>query len=144
MDEIWCRNIVADGKIENVRVDGESPLPEDRQTLGCLLDVRKRFGSTLYRGQGATVCWTHDLIDSFPDRREFIDHDVTPATYLLELVVALPQGARKFHSVALEERVAGEPSRSLGFPTIEQNGLCIRATIKRPHTGRTIRMSWEW
>ena len=144
MDEIWCRNIVADGKIENVQVDGETPPAEDRQTLGCLLDVRKRFGSTLYRGQVTTVCWTHDLVDSFPNRREFIDHDVTPATDLLELVVELPQGLRKFHDAALEERVAGEPARSLGSPTIEQNGLRLRATIKKPHPGRTIRMSWGW
>lgn len=144
MDEIWCRNIVADGKIENVRVDDQIPGSEDKQTLGCLLDVRKRFGVTLYRGQTTTVCWTHDLIDSFPDQREFIDHDVTPATNFLELVVELPQGTRKFHEAALEERVAGEPSRSLGSPAIEQNGLHLRATIKKPHPGRTIRMSWSW
>jgi len=132
------------GSMENVQVDGETPPAEDRQTLGCLLDVRKRFGATLYRGQVTTVCWTHDLVDSFPNRREFIDHDVTPATDLLELVVELPQGLRKFHDAALEERVAGEPARSLGSPTIEQNGLRLRATIKKPHPGRTIRMSWGW
>lgn len=144
MDEIWCRNIVADGRIENVRVDGDSPTTDDMQTLGCLLDVRKRFPVTLYRGREVTVCWTHDLINSFPDSREFIDHDVTPATIVLELIVTLPNGPRKFHDVALEERVAGEPSRSLGSPAIEQNGLHLRATIKRPHPGRTIRLSWGW
>jgi hypothetical protein len=144
MDEIWCRNIVADGTIENVRVDGQVPAEEDQQTLGCLLDVRKRFGSTLYRAQKTSVCWTHDLINSFPDQREFIDHDVTPATDQLELIVELPEGPRKFRDAVLEERVAGEPSRSLGAPAIEQNGLLLHAIIRKPRAGRTIRMSWSW
>jgi hypothetical protein len=144
MDEIWCRNIVADGSIQNVQVDGQTPLQEDQQHLGCLLDVRKRFGGTLYKGQTATVCWSHDLVDSFPDRREFIDHDVTPATKLLDLTVELPAGQRKFSKVKLEERVAGEPSRNLEAPAVEQNGTIIRAKIKSPHPGRTIRLSWEW
>ncbi len=109
MDEIWCRNIVADGKIQNVRVDGQPPLPEDQQRLGCLLDVRKKFGGSLYKGQTAKICWSHDLLDSFPNRREFIDHDVTPSTKCLELIVELPRGQRKFENAKLEERVAGEP-----------------------------------
>lgn len=144
MNEIWCRNIVADGVIENVRVDGLAPSAEDQQRLGCLLDVKKVFTSTLYKGQTATVCWSHDLIDSFPDRREFIDHDVTPATRFLELVVELPGGERKFENPTLEERVAGEPSRGLQPPSLEQNGTILRAKIKSPHPGRTIRLSWEW
>lgn len=144
MNEIWCRNIVADGVIENVQVDGLVPSAEDQQRLGCLLDVRKVFTSTLYKGQAATVCWSHDLINSFPDRREFIDHDVTPATRLVELVVELPKGQRKFENPTLEERVAGEPSRGLVPPSIEQNGKILRAKIKSPHSGRTIRLSWEW
>ena len=144
MDEIWCRNIVADGRIEIVQVDGQLPQLEDQQRLGCLLDVRKKFGGTLYRGQQATVCWSHDLINSFPNRKEFMDHDVTPATNHLELVVELPKGRRRFESVSLEERVAGEPSRGLDAPKIEQNGTILRAKIKSPHPGRTIRLSWEW
>lgn len=120
MDEIWCRNIVADGKIENVRVDGESPLPEDRQALGCLLDVRKRFGTTLYRGQETTVCWTHDLVDSFPGRREFVDHDVTPATHLLELVVALPHGARNSTASHSKNEWQVSPRAAWGLPQLNR------------------------
>lgn len=92
MNEIWCRNIVADGQIENFRIDGIPPDADDQARLGCLLDVRKRFLRTLYRGDEETVAWSYDLVDSFPENQEFMDHDVTPGTRLLELVVELPAG----------------------------------------------------
>lgn len=144
MNEIWCRNIVADGRVENLKIDDRAPLPQDQERLGCLLDVRKRFEPNLSKGQEATVCWSHDLIDSFPDRREFIDHDVTPATRYLELVVELPGEVRRFSKASLEEKVAGEPSRNLSSPHIERNGTILRAKIKSPRPGRTLRLSWEW
>ena len=145
MAEIWCRNIVADGSIQNVLVDNQAPLPDDQRKLGCLLDVRKRFSSTLYKGQETTICWSYDLIDSFLGRTEFIEHEVTPATHLVELVVELPAGAaRMFRNPKLEERVAGEPSRSLLDPQIAQNGHVIHTKIKAPHPGRTIRLSRDW
>lgn len=144
LSEIWCRNIVADGSIQNIQIDGRPPEEEDQQRLGCLLDVRKRFHSMLYKGQTATICWSHELLNSFPSRHEFMDHDVTPATHFLELVVEVPVGGRRFGEATLEEKVAGEPSRPLPPPRLEQNGTILRAKIKSPHPGRTIRISWEW
>lgn len=143
MNEIWCRNIVADGQIENFRIDGIPPDADDQARLGCLLDVRKRFLRTLYRGDEETVAWSYDLVDSFPENQEFMDHDVTPGTRLLELVVELPAGDPCL-GTRLEEKVAGEPSRQLQNPKIERNATVIRAIVKRPHHGRTIRLSWQW
>jgi len=142
MSEIWCRNIVADGRIQNVRIDGIFIEPEDREQLGCLLDIRKKFLRTLYRGDLESVTWSYDLLDSFPNKQEFIDHDVTPGTRLLELTVALP-ATRPCRGAKLEERVAGEPSRQLGDPSITQNGTVLRAIVKFPKEGRTIRFSWQ-
>jgi hypothetical protein len=143
MSEIWCRNIVADGSIANLRIDGVALQDVDQEWLGCLLDIRKRFLRTLYRGDEESVLWSYDLINSFPKQKEFIDHDVTPGTQLLELVVELPE-QRPCREARLEEKVAGEPSKQLKDPEILRSGTLVRATIRAPKEGRTIRLSWQW
>jgi hypothetical protein len=95
----------------------------------------------MYRGQTTTVRWSHD---SFPHARGFFDHDVTPSTRIVELVVGLPNGSRRFANATLEERVAGEPGRILDAPSAERNGTILRAKIRSPLSGRTIRFGWDW
>jgi hypothetical protein len=143
MREIWCRNIVADGRIADVQIDGVPLQDDDQEWLGCLLDIRKRFLRTLYRGDQESVVWSYDLIDSFPKQQEFIDHDVTPGTQLLELIVEL-RGDKLCRATRLEEKVAGEPSKQLKNPEILMNGTRIRAIVRSPKEGRTIRLSWQW
>lgn len=74
LSEIWCRNIVADGSIQNLQIDNEPP--DDEKSMGCLLSICKRFSTPLFRGQEAIFVWTYDLLDSFPARTEAMDHDV--------------------------------------------------------------------
>jgi hypothetical protein len=143
MSEIWCRNIVADGAIQNLLVDGLPPEHEDQEKLGCLLAVRKKFLRTLYRGDCESVTWSYNLLHSFPNKQEFIDHDVTPGTQLLELIVHLPEN-RPCRGVKLEEKVAGEPSRQLQDPDVTRSGIMLYAKVKSPKEGRTIRLSWQW
>jgi hypothetical protein len=141
LSEIWCRNIVADGSIQNLLID-KSP-PDDEKRMGCLLSICKRFSTPLFRGQEATILWTHELLNAFPAINERMEHDVTPETLYLELIVELPN-SRPCRAATLHESVSGEPARLLPDPTIELHGTVLKAVVKRPREGRTICLSWEW
>lgn len=139
--EIWCRNIVADGSIENLRIDGAPP--DDYETTGCLLSICKKFDEPIFRGQEVTVLWTYDLLDSFPANHEALEHEVTPGMQHLELTVRLPEG-RLGRNAALHELYAGEPAKQLKAPVVGENGRVFQATQKSMAQGSTIRLSWDW
>ena len=141
LGEIWCRNIVADGSITNLRIDGAPP--DGFETTGCLLSVCKKFGEPIFRGQEVTVVWTYDLVDSFSADHEALEHDVTPGMHHLELEVRLPE-RRLGRNAALHELFAGEPAKQLNAPVLEQNGKVLRAKRKGLTEGSTIRLSWDW
>lgn len=141
LGEIWCRNIVADGSIQNLLIDNNPP--DDEKKMGCLLSICKRFTTPLFRGQEASILWTYDLRDAFTEKNERIEHDVTPGTYYLELIVELPD-SRPCRSATLHESVSGEPARLLPDPAIELHGTVLKAVVKRPSEGHTICLSWEW
>ena len=141
LSEIWCRNIVSDGSIANLRIDGNPP--DSQENTGCLLSICKKFGEPVFRGQEVTVVWTYDLIDSFPANHEALEHDVTPGMQHLELEVRLPDG-RLGRNATLQTLFAGEPAKQLKAPAVEQNGRILRSTRMGLTEGSTIRLSWDW
>lgn len=141
LSEIWCRNIVADGNLTNLRIDGA--YPDAFENTGCLLSICKKFGEPLFRGQEVTVIWTYDLVNSFPASHEALEHDVTPGMQHLELEVRLPQG-RLGRNTTLHKLFAGEPAKQLPAPSVEKNGRVLRAKQKGLAEGSTIRLSWDW
>jgi hypothetical protein len=141
LSEIWCRNIVADGSIGNHLIDGEPP--DLTESAGGLVSICKRFTTPLFRGQEANILWTYELSDSFPARTEVFDHDVKQATRYLEMIVILHKD-RPCRGATLHALIAGDHDRQLRSPSIEMNGTVVKATIKRPEKGRTIRLTWEW
>jgi hypothetical protein len=141
LSEIWCRNIVADGNIHNLLIDGAPP--DDDESTGCLLSVCKKFEEPLFRGQEVTVLWTYNLTDSFPAMHEALEHDVTPGMQYLELEVRLPDG-RPGRNPALHQLFAGEPAKQLNKPVVENKGRVLRAIRNGPAEGSTIRLSWDW
>jgi hypothetical protein len=141
LSEIWCRNLVADGSITNLLIDGVNP--DDFERTGCLLSICKKFGEPLFRGQEVTVLWTYDLLDSFPATHEALEHDITPGMQHLELEVRLPDG-RRGRNAASHKLFAGEPAKQLAEPVVEGNGRTIRVSQKGLAEGSTIRLSWDW
>jgi hypothetical protein len=141
LSEIWCRNIVADGSIQNLLIDNNPP--DDEKRMGCLLSICKRFETPLFRGQEKTIVWTYELRNSFLARTEVLDHDVKQATRYLELTVVLP-ASRPCCGASMHELIAGDPEKLLPNPTIDMHGTILKAILKRPEKGRTIRLTWEW
>jgi hypothetical protein len=141
LSEIWCRNIVADGCIQNLLIDNNPP--DDQKRMGCLLSICKRFGTPLFKGQETTIVWTYELRNSFPARTEALEHDVKQATRYLELTIVLPV-SRPCRGASLHELIAGDPDKLLPNPVIDMRGTVIKAILKHPEKGRTIRLTWEW
>jgi hypothetical protein len=141
LSEIWCRNIVADGSIHSLLIDNCPP--DDEKRMGCLLSICKRFDNPLFRGQEKTIIWTYELRNSFSARTEVLDHDVKQATRYLELTVVLPV-SRPCRGASLHELIAGDPDKLLPNPVIDMHGTVLKAILKHPEKGRTIRLTWEW
>jgi hypothetical protein len=141
--EIWCRSIYADGSIDNFKVDGAVVPAYDQSWFGPIVDLRKRFTEAIFDGHETTVAWTYDLHNSFPDKHEALDHDVTPGTKEVELTVHLPSD-RPCVKASLHVLAGGDPVSQLDDPEISEDRKTLRARMKSPKSGHTLRLSWDW
>lgn len=141
--EIWCRGIYADGTVDNLKVDGEEVPAYDQSWSGPIVDLRKRFSEAIFSGHETTVAWAYDLHNSFPARHEALDHEVTPGTGVVELTVHLPADSLCIRS-SLHILVGGEPVEQMDDPEISDDRKTLRARVKSPKNGYTLRLSWDW
>lgn len=141
LQEIWRRNITADGIIQNFLIDGQPP--DIEESAGGCLSVCKHFKTPLLRGNEVTIVWTNDYLNSFTAESENFMHEVVGRTDYLELIVEFPEG-RPCRSSTLHEWIPNGPAYLLPNPSSEQHGKILRAVVKRPREGHTIRLDWEW
>jgi hypothetical protein len=141
--EVWCREIYADGSIDNFEVDDEPIQAFDQNWNGPVVDLRKRFSEAVFSGHTATVSWRYRLQNSFPAKHEALDHEVTPGTGVVELIVLLPADRTCIRS-SVHLLVGGEPIGQLDDPEISSDRRRIRTLIKRPTSGQKLRLSWDW
>ncbi len=142
--EIWSRGICSDGTIDNFMVDGETvPKCDQIWSPGVVVDLRKRFSEAIFMDHETTVTWTYDLHDSFPERHEALDHDVIPGTRFVEMTVHLPTD-RPCINASLHVLVGGESVSQLEDPEISEDRKLLKARVKSPKAGQTLRLSWDW
>jgi len=143
ISEVWCREIYADGSIDSFEVDGEQIQAFDQNWNGPVVDLRKRFSEAVFSNHAATVTWRYQLHNSFPAKHEALDHEVTPGTAMVELIVLLPADRTCIRS-SLHLLAGGEPVGQLDDPEIRSDRRQIRALVKSPKSGHKLRLSWDW
>lgn len=144
IQEVWCRSIYADGAVDNFQVDGVDVPAHDQLWSGPIVDLRKRFPEAIFSNHEAPeVVWTYDLHNSFPDKHEALDHEVTPGTQEVQLKVILPAD-RICKNAAMHELIAGDAVGQLDDPVISVDRRTITSTVKAPKNGHTLRLNWDW
>ncbi len=137
--EFWCRNIAADGSIQNIQIDGARP-NDERHVLGEI-EVCKRFRSPLKRGQSFTTVLTYDLVDCFPQEREQLIHVVEGRTKKLRLEIRFPAG-RNVRNPRAIIKFGGEERSQLDSLVVSQSVLLLE--VKRPKFGADYVVEWNW
>ena len=143
VEEIWCRGIYADGKIDNFSVDGAAPPTHDRIESGHTVSLRKRFPEAIFSGHEATVEWSYDLHDSFPNSHEALESDIRHGTRKVELTVLLPTD-RLCIKASMHLLAGGDPVSQLDDPEISEDRRSLRSIVWSPKSGHTLRLSWDW
>jgi hypothetical protein len=138
--EFCFKNIIADGSIQNLLIDGRAP---DYQGISCGATEVCKYFPQLERGQINELTLTYELVDSFSKDSEAIIHSVAHKTKLLRVIVKChPQ--RPIRNARATLRFAGQPYKNLHQPKLTNNGCQIEFEIKKPRLGAQYYIEWEW
>lgn len=141
LSEFCHKGIMADGSIENIRIDGDEP---DYQALECgAIVVCKYFPDTLERGEKLEMTLTYDLVNSFTKKSEAIIHVISHKTKRLTLEVQCPSD-RPVRDVKASLRYGGQKFKLLPKPKRSPDSCQIVLEIKRPKLGEEYYLEWDW
>lgn len=139
--EFCFKNIVADGAIRNLLINGKPP---DYQGTSCgATEVCKYFPKPLERGQTDELTLTYELVDSFNKDSEAIIHSIAHKTKLLRVIVKCHQ-QRPIRNAHASMRFGGNLHRNLPPPKLSNNACQIEFEMKRPRLGAQYYVEWDW
>lgn len=141
LSEFWCRNISADGPIENVLIDGREP-DETSMEAGDM-QICKRFPHPLAWRQRIQMVVSYDLINSFPGNPEGLIHTVDRQTKKLRLVVDL-NSCKPCAVARAFLRFGGQVYKSLDDPEVSEGRSVISVEVSNPRQGGEYYIEWEW
>lgn len=142
LGEIWFRNIAADGKILNVKIDGE-PAQEGINIVHQtgLTHIRKVLPRPLNKGEEIQTIISYDLVYSFLKPTEALIHVVNYKTKRIKLLVQFPN-ERPFRSAEFVEVFGGTKPITIGrFPV---GGIELVAEAENVHLGAHYELRWNW
>jgi hypothetical protein len=141
LTEFWCRNISADGEIENLLIDGQPP-HEQRKEAGDT-QVCKRFADPVEPGQTFQTTLSYEMSDAFRGNPEILIHVVEIKTKLLRLAVSLPED-RPCNSARALFLFGGQEDKCPQVPVISDSGCRIDITFNKPKLGAEYYLEWDW
>ncbi len=142
--EIWYRNVAADGKIENIKIDGQAPGPGDIVKQLGLTHIRRSLVEPLGKGQEIVDRVTYDLIDSFVKDSEALIHIVNHKTRKVHLTVHFPTD-RSFKRARFTEMYGGVKAQTLkDLSANPDNAATLAVELEDPKLGGSYELRWEW
>lgn len=139
--EFWCRNISADGSIENILIDNQ--LPHEQKKGAGEIQVCKHFAQALTRGQQFNTSLYYEMVDSFRSNPEILIHIVESKTRKVRLIVHLPQ-SRPCRSAKAFSCFGGHVCKILPPPNITDMGCKIEVILNKPEIGAEYCLEWDW
>lgn len=136
--EWWCRNLAADGTIEDILIDGAPP--DETVKSSNALHVCRRFDPK-NRGEVWESTLTYRAVNSFVKNREEYIHYTAFKTKKVTIEVRLP---RQCGSAELYLTYSGEQRELLSAPQVSQDKMTITCEIKRPRLGAQYHVRWSW
>jgi hypothetical protein len=140
VSEFWHRNIIQDGTISNIQIDGNAP--DVTETVCGTTHLCKRFSWPLERGQVITTILSYDLTGSFCNpKHEGVIHNNPFKTDSVEMIVELPRPCIK---AEFRRTYIGEEGELLPPPTLANGNKLISAQVKKPQVGASYHLEWDW
>ena len=138
--EFWYRNIVQDGSIANIKIDGKNP--DVTETVCGTTHICKRFARPLEEGEEFETSFSYDLANSFTNpKREGVIHNNGFRTDEVELTVDLPRPCTR---AEFRRTFVGDEGELLPSPTLSNGNLRITAKVKKPLIGASYHVEWDW
>jgi len=136
------RNIAADGKVENLRWNGNL-IPKEwlREVLGEY-EVTIHFPGPHALWKEFSGALSYEVTDSFNGNPEGLVYAPDHPTKVAQIEVTFPNN-RPCRS-ANAYRVEGAGQIPIAGPEIFESGLRLKATIKRPTPGTEYWFWWNW
>jgi hypothetical protein len=143
LNEVWYRNVAADGTIDNIKVDGQYPAQGDVVSELGLTHIRKRFGEPLKSGQQVSVKISYELRDSFVKDSEALIHVVNYKTKRVQLTVLFPPD-RPYKKAVWTETYGGSKPHIIKKLTETEDTHQLDVEIDEPKRGGTYELRWDW
>lgn len=142
--EFWFKDIGQPGSLDNILISGQPPDLEEHRPGGNM-GVGKRYPRHFEWRQQFKATLSMDILDSFPDEREFYTHKVMDKTKRLTMIVKFNRGKR-FRSARVLLGYGGasyEEAKKVNL-TKADDGSELELVVKRPKLGQEYRLEWDW
>lgn len=146
LTELWFKEVGPERNVDNVLIDSEEPdfeYTEEGKKSVCRRHPFKHYPDGLGWRDEIRSTLTLDIVDAFPDSREYYTHKVMDKTEKLRVRV-------KFHPEKRPYRVwvctgaGGPPWEEIKPSPLRNHGQEWSLTIENPEWGKHYRVQWEW
>ena len=137
--EIWFNNIISDGIISYIHINGASPA--ERKQEDGKTHVAMKFDAPVKASDTFETTITLGHQNAFTKTQETLVHTIDNETKLLRMVVELPAG-RRAGFASLSRRYKDEEKQAPP-PIITEHGKIV-ADIKNPPLGAEYCLHWDW
>jgi hypothetical protein len=142
IQQIWFRNINADGDVTNITIDGQAPAVVQRKAGSW--EVCKQFDHAVRSGDKHTIDLRYELLNSFSGNPESITHIVASKTKKLTVRVIFhdKRVGRQIRSFVGRAGAVEEPLNDQ--PRTIENGNGVEIEIDKPKIGSYFTIEWRW
>lgn len=139
LSEIWFKNIISDGIISYIYINGASPA--ERKQEDGKTHVAMKFNAPVKAGSTFETTVTLGHQHAFTKTQETLVHTIDNETKLLRMVIELPTGRQSGYA-SLSRLYKGEETQAPP-PIITEHGKIV-ADIKNPPVGAEYCLRWDW
>ncbi len=139
INEWWNRNILQDGTVSNILIDGV--VPDTLESSVGSTNVCKRFSRPLEKGEELTIEMTYELHNCFTRPHECVIHNNSAKVPLITIVIDLP---RPCFRAELRMTYSGDHGKLLAPPEVSKSNRRIEAKIRKPRMGASYHVEWDW
>jgi len=141
VQQIWFRNISADGDIRNFTIDGSPPLVVQRKAGSW--EICKQFEHPLERGDKVEITLRYELYRAFTGHVEGVTHVL--ATKTKKLLVRVQFHENKVgRDIRAFVGLGADKEKALAMPTPSANGTGYELEIENPKKGSYYTIEWRW
>jgi len=141
--EFWVCTVSAEGKTENIKLDGSYGARPQIEPNAGQVDINARFQTAIRQGDEVELRLDYDLVDSFSSKTEYLGHQVQHQTQKVTMAIEFFDSRPCIYAwCAL--KYAGDTTKLDSKVERAESGLRISIEITQMKIGEEYRLSWNW